>query len=110
MNTPNLGVVITNPTARKAIYSAYILIGFVLGGIQAWYGDHSPAWLPQYLSVYGYVGLGVGGLAIANTPAKTSLDPGPQVGPQDYAVDTSAIDETTPAPEANVAIAPAATP
>jgi len=97
MDTPNLGVIITNPVARKVIYSIYILVGFALGGIQAWYGDHSPAWLPQYLAVYGYVGLGVSGLAIANTPAGAATNPGPTPDPQDYAVDTTAVaPEATP--------------
>lgn len=65
---PNLGSIITNPTARKLIYGLYAVAGLVLGGIQAWYGDNSPEWLGQYLAVYGYLGIPVGGLAIANTP------------------------------------------
>jgi hypothetical protein len=77
MSDPNLGpssplgVIITNPLARKIIYSAYVLAGLALGGIQAWYGaDAGPDWFPQALALYGYLGIPIGGLAIANTPKK----------------------------------------
>lgn len=68
MDSNALGSIITNPTARKAIYATYVVVGLILGSIQAWYGDGAPDWLGQYLAVYGYVGIPVGGLAIANTP------------------------------------------
>lgn len=70
MSDINLGSIISNPTARKVIYAVYAIAGLVLGGIQAWYGviGDTPTWLAQYLAVYGYLGIPVGGLAIANTP------------------------------------------
>lgn len=64
----NLGSIITNPKIRKVIYGVYVVAGLILGGIQAWYGviGENPVWLAQYLAVYGYLGIPVGGLAIAN--------------------------------------------
>jgi len=73
MDSNTLGSIITNPVARKVIYSIYVVAGLALGSIQAWYGDASPEWLPQYLAVYGYLGIPVGGLAIANTNKTTLL-------------------------------------
>lgn len=76
LTAPNLGVIVTNDTARRWIYGAFILAGFVLGGIQAWYGiDSTPTWIEmdRALRLYGYVGIAVGGLAIANVPPKATL-------------------------------------
>ena len=46
---------IFGPGARKALYTAYSLIGLVVGGIQAAFGSvsaASPDWLKVTLSVY----------------------------------------------------------
>lgn len=75
MSDINLGSIVSNATARKVIYAIYAIAGLVLGGIQAWYGviGDTPTWLAQYLAVYGYLGIPVGGLAIANTPKKPDV-------------------------------------
>jgi len=70
----SLGVIITNPLARKVIYSAFVIAGLALGGIQAWYGAAAgPEWFPQALALYGYLGIPIGGLAIANTPSQNKF-------------------------------------
>jgi cytochrome bd-type quinol oxidase subunit 1 len=71
-NTPNLGNVITNPGARKVVYGAYAIGAFIIGGISAYFlgiGQPIPEIVTGAQAVAAYVGIGVGGLALANTPA-----------------------------------------
>jgi hypothetical protein len=68
----NLGNIITNAAARRLIYGVYV-IGVVLLGafqvafasVQSWGGQ--PDWLTAALAVAAYLGIPVGGLALANT-------------------------------------------
>lgn len=65
-----LGVVVTNKTARRVIYGAYVGAAVVVGGVAAYFiGTQHP--LPEAVigaqSVIAYLGIPVGGLAIANT-------------------------------------------
>lgn len=69
--TPNLGNVITNPTARKIVYGTYAGAAFVIGGVAAYFlgiGEPLPQLVVGAQAVAAYVGIGVGGLALANTP------------------------------------------
>lgn len=74
---PNdLGKVITNSRARKMIYGTYIVALVGAGGTQVAYAaleQGQPSWLIATVAVLGYLGIPVGGLALANTP---SGDPG----------------------------------
>jgi hypothetical protein len=69
-NVPSLSDVI--PAAyRKVVYSTYVVIAFVLGGIQVGYASSAagqPDWLTIAFNVLGYAGLGLGALAAGNTP------------------------------------------
>lgn len=72
---PNLGTVVTDQRARKIIYGVYVIALVVVGAIQAGYGvldGVQPDWLTVAVSVMGYLGIPVGGLAIANTPSKSA--------------------------------------
>ena len=69
--TPNLGNVITSPTARKVVYGTYAIGAFVIGGVSAYFlgiGQSIPELVTGAQAVAAYVGIGVGGLALANTP------------------------------------------
>jgi len=69
--TPNLGSVVTNATIRKAIYSTYVVALVIAGGLQVAFANPElggqPVWLTVALSVLAYLGIPVGGLALANT-------------------------------------------
>lgn len=70
-STPNLGVVITNPTVRKVIYAGYVLSIVAAGAFQVGYAAAQigqPAWLTIALAVIAYLGVPVGGLAFLNAP------------------------------------------
>lgn len=69
-STPNLGNVVENSTARKAIYGAYTVAAIVIGGVAAYFlGIQTP--IPQEVigaqAVIAYLAIPVGGLALANT-------------------------------------------
>ncbi len=68
---------IFGPGARKALYTAYSLIGLVVGGIQAAFGSvsaASPDWLKVTLSVYAFLGTAIGATAASNVMTR-SPDP-----------------------------------
>ena len=70
--TPNLGIVITSPKARKTIYGTYIVALVIAGGTQVAYSAiqlGQPAWLVASLAVLAYLGIPVGGLALVNSPS-----------------------------------------
>jgi hypothetical protein len=76
MSTPStdLGKIITSATARKVIYSTYVILLVIVGAIQVAFAAVSssqPAWLIGALAVMAYLGVPVGGLAIANTSTTT---------------------------------------
>jgi hypothetical protein len=79
-STPDLGRVVTNAFARKIIYGTYVLALTATGATQVWYATigNQPDWLLGVVAVIGYLGVPVGGLALANTPSKPE-DP-PAVG------------------------------
>ena len=67
---PNLGRVITNPTARKIVYGAYAVGAFIVGGIAAYFlsiGQPLPEVVVGAQGVAAYAGIGIGALAAANT-------------------------------------------
>lgn len=68
--TPNLGSVIPSATVRKIIYSAYVILLVVAGALQVAFAapelGGQPTWLSIALNVLAYLGVPIGGLAIAN--------------------------------------------
>jgi hypothetical protein len=65
----DLGTVITNAGIRKAIYATYVIALVLAGAIQigfATLGGEQPAWVLVTVAVLGYLGVPVGGLALAN--------------------------------------------
>lgn len=92
----NLGAVITDPMVRRMIYSGYVVLLIVAGAAQAGFAalhQTTPGWLAVVLAVLGYLGVPVGGLAVANTKTKvpaaakgpvppTGVDPEPVAPPQ----------------------------
>lgn len=70
-STPNLASVIGSPAVRKIIYTTYVVAVVAVGATQVAYAAveaSQPDWLTQALAVLGYLGVPVGGLALANTP------------------------------------------
>lgn len=69
--SPDLGSIVTNGLARKTIYSAYVIALVVAGACQVAFATpglgEQPLWLSVSLNVLAYLGIPVGGLAIANT-------------------------------------------
>jgi hypothetical protein len=73
-SAPNLGNIIGNPKARKVIYGGYALAALVVGGFAAYFlsvGHNLPEWLVGAQGVVAYLGIPIGGLALANTPPTT---------------------------------------
>lgn len=71
-NTPNLGKVVTNPTARKIVYGIYAVGAVVVGGTAAYFlgiGWEIPAPVVGAQAVVAYLGIPVGALAVLNTPS-----------------------------------------
>ncbi len=69
---PNLGIIITSPTARKIIYGTYTILLLIAGAAQVAFAaipSGQPVWLTAGLSVLAYCGVPVGALAVANTSA-----------------------------------------
>ena len=69
----NLGAVITDPMVRRMIYGVYVVLLIVAGAAQAGFAalhQMTPGWLAVALAVLGYLGVPVGGLAVANTKSK----------------------------------------
>ena len=68
--TPNLGSVVTSATARRIIYSLYVIALVIVGALQVAFAataGPTPEWLTVALAVLAYLGVPVGGLALANT-------------------------------------------
>lgn len=73
---PNLGIVVTNARARKIIYAAYIVLLVIAGAIQVAFAAiqaGQPVWLVAALAVLAYLGIPVGGLALANSPSTPAI-------------------------------------
>lgn len=67
---PNIGRVITNPTARQVVYGVYAISALVVGGIAAYFlgiGQSVPEAIVGAQAVVAYAGIPVGALAVANT-------------------------------------------
>lgn len=70
MDNINLGSIISNDFARKVIYATYAVAVIVAGGLQVWFSSVDgviPGWLDGALNVLAYLGVPIGGLALANT-------------------------------------------
>lgn len=68
--TNDLGVVISSPMVRTAVYAAYVILLVIAGATTAGFGVLHyafPDWLVVANAVLGYLGIPVGGLAVANT-------------------------------------------
>ena len=74
--TPQLASVIESPSARKIIYSVYGIVALLVAATTVGFAATSEASIPEWLTianaVVAFLGGPVGGLAVANTPAKTS--------------------------------------
>lgn len=59
-----------HPTARRIVYTAFWIIGLILGAIQVGYASTDlgqPTWLVVALAVFAFLAAGVGYTAFANT-------------------------------------------
>lgn len=81
MSTPNqnnLGTIVESARVRKIIYSAYVVAIVIIGAIQVGFAAISagqPEWLTVALAVAAYLGVPVGGLAVANTSTSEPVRP-----------------------------------
>jgi hypothetical protein len=77
MNPINLGNYITNPVARKAIYSTYGIVAFIAAGIQVGFlatpDAGQPIWLTVSLAVIAFLGAPIGTLAASNSPTPNAI-------------------------------------
>ena len=74
---PNLGSVVTSPTIRKVIYGAYVVSLVIAGATSAGFAitqDGNPEALNVVNAVLLYLGIPVGGLAIANAPTTKQVE------------------------------------
>lgn len=85
----NLGNVIKNDKARAIIYGVYVVVGLLIGTLQAVISDPDPYWLEAAFRGWAYLSIPVGGLAAVNS----------QIIPKYVAVDKA---ETVNAQTANV--------
>jgi hypothetical protein len=72
-DSPNLGAIVTNPVARKVIYGTYGIVSLATSALQVYDSATKipdPSWLAGALAVIVFLGVPVGGLAIANAPKK----------------------------------------
>jgi hypothetical protein len=66
---PNLGNVISSSKARKVIYGCYAGAAVVVGGVAAYFlgtGAPEPTAVLGAQAVVAYLGIPIGGLALAN--------------------------------------------
>lgn len=112
MENQNLGVVITNATARKIIYGIYVIAVLAALCIQVYMSatyEPEPEWLIGAISVLAFLGAPIGGLAAANTGTKTSSAVGtltPPVTPALPAVPSVVPDPYMPPTPTNSVPAP----
>lgn len=96
----NLGNIIKNGTARAVIYGAYVIAALVVGGVDVYFGDNDPSWVPNALALIAYLAIPIGGLAAVNS----NLIPTKVIAPDAeviYAQEASPVDEDDE-PEAGV--------
>lgn len=76
----NLGNIIGNSVVRKAIYSAYVIAGVIIGATQVAFaaieGAGQPDWLTVTLAVYAFLSVPLGSLALSNTPKTEEVSSG----------------------------------
>jgi hypothetical protein len=81
-NPPDLGVIISDQKIRRGIYAFYVLAVLVAGALQVYFAATQvipqPQWLTGALAVLAYLGVPIGGLALANTSnaAVAVIEPG----------------------------------
>lgn len=63
----NLGNIIKNDKARAAIYGTYVILGIIIGTLQAVFVDPDPQWLETAFRGWSYLAIPVGGLAALNS-------------------------------------------
>lgn len=64
--------VITNAKVRQTIYTAFIVLGVVIGSIQA--SGLDAEWLNVATNVYLYLTAALGALALTNTPSEKQIE------------------------------------
>ena len=67
---PNLGTVVKNAKIRAGVYGTYAVSAIIVGGIAAYFlgiGHAIPEQVIGAQAVIAYLGIPVGGLALANT-------------------------------------------
>lgn len=70
LTPPSLGNIISSARVRQLIYGLYVIAIIVTGAIQVGFAAVSiaqPDWLTASLAILAYLGIPVGGLALANT-------------------------------------------
>lgn len=73
----DLGSIVPSASIRKWIYGAYAVLMLITGATQAGYASlelENPAWLTVAIAVLGFLGVAVGGLAIANTQSTAKYE------------------------------------
>jgi hypothetical protein len=70
--TPDIGTIVTNPTARTIIYGTYGIIGLIAAATTVGFAaaGNLPEWLTIANAVIAFLGGPVGGLAVANVKGK----------------------------------------
>ena len=69
-SSPDLGVIVRNPKARRIVYGAYAGAAFIVGGVAAYFlgiGEQLPTIVVGAQAVVAYAGIPIGALAVANT-------------------------------------------
>lgn len=64
--------VISNAKARKVIYGVFVILGLVIGSVQA--SGLVAEWLNVATNVYIYLTAALGALALTNTPGETKQE------------------------------------
>ena len=105
MPNENLGVVVTNATARKIIYGVYVVAVLIAASVQVYVSATQglqPEWLTGALAVLAFLGAPIGGLAAAN-----ATNSGSQSQAAPVAVQQSApVPYVVPTPNVVAGVAP----
>lgn len=74
----DLGSIIKNDTARRAIYATWFVAGIIIGAVQVAFADPDPEWLTTTFNVWSYLGIPIAALATANasTPKVIEIQDG----------------------------------
>jgi len=80
----DLGIIVTNPVIRRAVYGTYVILLVLAGAVQAALVSinvEQPPWLTAVLAALVYLGIPVAGLAAANStisPKVAAIRPAPE--------------------------------